>query len=356
MKYFNLIMKTKIKLIPILFIILLIFMGSFYIISDNLKNTKIHLEIYFEEKNPKNNMISGLIRGTESTKNNLVLNISDDLDKSMEKLKKGDIDVLINVPKGFYESILNGENKRAIIYFSNSSTQISKGLFKSLSESSSDLLSSAQSNIYISDSIVDGNEEIRNFEMNKNFLNNALNREDNFKFEIIKSDKSFAYLYTVVLILSIVFLSLKNKAYLNLYSHLKVKGKKISIINFSQIISNSIILLIVSLIAIIFIKTDFKDNIIINTIKVFFICFFISSLIELSFAIFDEFSVFLILILSILSIFELGIILQRSNSLTVLLSPINLLISNNVMSWTIFLVYIILMYIMSNFAIERRLV
>lgn len=187
MKFFIFTLKSKIKLMPVLCAIMLIFMGSFYIITLNSKNKVINLEIYFDEQDSKNNMIIGLINGTASTKSNLSLSISYDLQSSQSKLEDGDIDVLIKVPANFYNSILNSENKSATIYFSPYLNETEKGIFTSLTKSSADILSYAQANIYVSDSIMDSNMSSRNYELNRYFLNEVLNRED--EFETVKSRK-----------------------------------------------------------------------------------------------------------------------------------------------------------------------
>ena len=118
MKFFIFTLKSKIKLMPVLCAIMLIFMGSFYIITLNSKNKVINLEIYFDEQDSKNNMIISLINGTASTKSNLSLSTSYDLQSSQSKLEDGDIDVLIKVPANFYNSILNsvGNHKCKVSY------------------------------------------------------------------------------------------------------------------------------------------------------------------------------------------------------------------------------------------------
>ena len=205
MKFFIFTLKSKIKLMPVLCAIMLIFMGSFYIIALNSKNKTINLEIYFDEQDSKNNMIIGLINGTASTKSNLSLSTSYDLQSSQSKLEDGDIDVLIKVPANFYNSILNSENKSATIYFSPYLSETEKGIFTSLTKSSADILSYAQANIYVSDSIMDSNMSSRNYELNRYFLNEVLNREDEFKTVKSEKDNNLIIIYITLLISSIIF-------------------------------------------------------------------------------------------------------------------------------------------------------
>lgn len=354
MKYFIFTIKSKIRLIPILFIILLIFMGSFYIVSNDIKNTKISLEIYFEEKESKNALITNLIKGTQSTKNNIVLTISYDIEDSFEKLDNSEIDVLIKVPLGFYESILNGENKSAKIYFSKTSPAIAKGVFKALSESSAIILSCAQSNIYISDNISDENMSKRNLEMNRYFINCALNREDNFKFEIIKNEMNLAYIYIIMLIMSIAIISLRAKSYFSFYSYLKVRRKNIFAINLIEILSNSIIFFLFSIILLHFLKPEFKNDLFINLCKAFLISFFVSAFIEMIFAIFKTFCIFVLLMICILAILNIGLILPRSVTAFASISPMNLIISNTLISWAIVLIYTMICICITNYMIRRN--
>ena len=114
---------------PIICAVLLIFMGGFYMIFKNLQSSKVSLEIYFADKDEKNYLITMLINNTKSTGKNLILSTSDDEKLSRQKLKNGEIDILISVPEGFYQSIISSENKSAVIEFSPNISQLQKGIF-----------------------------------------------------------------------------------------------------------------------------------------------------------------------------------------------------------------------------------
>ncbi|EHL17058.1 hypothetical protein HMPREF9630_01741 [Peptoanaerobacter stomatis] len=352
MKFFIFTLKSKIKLMPVLCAIMLIFMGSFYIITLNSKNKVINLEIYFDEQDSKNNMIIGLINGTASTKSNLSLSISYDLQSSQSKLEDGDIDVLIKVPANFYNSILNSENKSATIYFSPYLNETEKGIFTSLTKSSADILSYAQANIYVSDSIMDSNMSSRNYELNRYFLNEVLNRED--EFETVKSEKdnNLIIIYITLLISSIIFANSKSKNYIDVYAHLIVKGYNLLVINILEILSNTIIFAFITGLILFFQKIPLNA---ILFLKLMLINMFIASLTEFIAIVFKEGASFCILILCIVSTLSSGLLLPRfSIFLNAYVTPVNLIMANTLISYSIFALYTIILILLVYFKIYRN--
>lgn len=356
MKYFLLRLKSKFKILPILCAVMLIFMGSFYILKNNFKAKKINLSLHFEEQSNKNNLILFLVKGTASVKNAINVKLETNLENAFSDLKNGKTDILINVPENFYESIIDGTNKSATIYFSDS-TEIVKGVFKSLSESSVKMLSSAQANIYISDNIKDGKQGYRNEELNKKLLSESLNREKLFKKVYIKSNVSMAEIYISILISSIIIIALRNTNYINTYAYLKVRGNSIFKLNLYEVVSNTIILFLIFIVS--YNIANKPLNMLTDSIKILIISAFISALLELLLILFKESCIFAILIISILSILNSGIIISRSIIPTYIIKafsimPISLILKDAPKSYILISAYTICFMLFTNYLIRRN--
>lgn len=347
MKFFIFSLKSKIKTMPIIFAILLIFMGGFYMIFKQVQNSKVSLEMYFADNDQKNYIITMMINNTKSTGKNLILTISNDEKISRQKLKNGDIDILISVPEGFYQSIINSENKSAIVEFSPNISQLQKGIFTSLTESSAHMLSYAQGNIYISDGMGDEDVASRNQKLNTYFLSLVSGRYGDFNEE--KNGDSFLIIqiYILILIMAMIMASvrLKNKA--NFYSHFIVRGKSAMTMIISEVCSDFVVLLLLSMLGMAIFKIEMTFFIILKTI---ILCVFTSFVLEASYSYFEKFSSFLILILCMLSTFSCGLLVPRFSIFTVLsFSPVNLILSDSVVSWLMFLLYSIALGIVARF-------
>ena len=341
MKFFIFSLKSKIKIMPIICAILLIFMGGFYMIFKNLQNSKVSLEIYFADKDEKNYLITMLINNTKSTGKNLILSTSDDEKLSRQKLKNGEIDILISVPEGFYQSIISSENKSAVIEFSPNISQLQKGIFTSLTESSAHMLSYTQGNIYISDAMGGEDAADRNQKLNSYFLSTVSSRYDNF--EEVKNDESnlMMQVYICILIMTMIMASLKIRNKSNFYSHFIVRGKNVMTMIMSEICSNFVILFFISLIAMVILKVELSY---IFVVKTMILCIFASFILEASYSYMDRFSSFLILILCMLSTLSCGLFIPRLSVFTGMsFSPINLILSNSVISWSVFLLYCLIL-------------
>ena len=326
---------------PIICAILLIFMGGFYMIFKNLQNSKVSLEIYFADKDEKNYLITMLINNTKSTGKNLILSTSDDEKKSRQKLKNGEIDILISVPEGFYQSIISSENKSAVVEFSPNISQLQKGIFTSLTESSAHMLSYTQGNIYISDAIDDKDMANRNQNLNSYFMSAVSSRYDNF--EEVKNEESnlMMQVYICILIMTMIMASLKIRNKSNFYSHFIVRGKNVMLMIMSEISSNFIILFLISLIAMAILKLEISYVIVVKTM---ILCIFASFVLEASYSYLDRFSSFLILILCMLSTLSCGLFVPRLSVFTSMsFSPINLILANSVISWSVFLLYCLIL-------------
>ncbi len=341
MKFFIFSLKSKIRIMPIICAILLIFMGGFYMIFKNLQNSKVSLEIYFADKDEKNYLITMLINNTKSTGKNLILSTSDDENKSRQKLKNGEIDILISVPEGFYQSIISSENKSAVVEFSPNISQLQKGIFTSLTESSAHMLSYTQGNIYISDAIDDKDMANRNQNLNSYFMSAVSSRYDNF--EEVKNEESnlMMQIYIGILIMTMIMASLKIRNKSNFYSHFIVRGKNVMSMIMSEICSNFIILFLISLIAMAILKLEISYVIVVKTM---ILCIFASFILEASYSYLDRFSSFLILILCMLSTLSCGLFVPRLSVFTSMgFSPINLILANSVISWSVFLLYCLIL-------------
>ena len=341
MKFFIFSLKSKIRIMPIICAILLIFMGGFYMIFKNLQNSKVSLEIYFADKDEKNYLITMLINNTKSTGKNLILSTSDDENKSRQKLKNGEIDILISVPEGFYQSIISSENKSAVVEFSPNISQLQKGIFTSLTESSAHMLSYTQGNIYISDAIDDKDMANRNQNLNSYFMSAVSSRYDNFK-EVKKEESNLMMqIYIGILIMTMIMASLKIRNKSNFYSHFIVRGKNVMSMIMSEICSNFIILFLISLIAMAILKLEISYVIVVKTM---ILCIFASFILEASYSYLDRFSSFLILILCMLSTLSCGLFVPRLSVFTSMgFSPINLILANSVISWSVFLLYCLIL-------------
>ena len=341
MKFFIFSLKSKIKIMPIICAILLIFMGGFYMIFKNLQSSKVSLEIYFADKDEKNYIITMLINNTKSTGKNIILSISDDEKMSRQKLKNGQIDILISVPEGFYQSIISSENKSAVVEFSPNISQLQKGIFTSLTESSAHMLSYTQGNIYISDAIDDKDMANRNQNLNSYFMSVVSSRYDNF--EEVKNEESnlMMQIYIGILIMTMIMASLKIRNKSNFYSHFIVRGKNVMSMIMSEISSNFIILFLISLIAMAILKLEISYVIVVKTM---ILCIFASFVLEASYSYLDRFSSFLILILCMLSTLSCGLFVPRLSVFTSMgFSPINLILANSVISWSVFLLYCLIL-------------
>ena len=341
MKFFIFSLKSKIRIMPIICAILLIFMGGFYMIFKNLQNSKVSLEIYFADKDEKNYLITMLINNTKSTGKNLILSTSDDEKLSRQKLKNGEIDILISVPEGFYQSIISSENKSAVVEFSPNISQLQKGIFTSLTESSAHMLSYTQGNIYISDAIDDKDMANRNQNLNSYFMSAVSSRYDNF--EEVKNEESnlMMQVYICILIMTMIMASLKIRNKSNFYSHFIVRGKNVMLMIMSEISSNFIILFLISLIAMAILKLEISYVIVVKTM---ILCIFASFVLEASYSYLDRFSSFLILILCMLSTLSCGLFVPRLSVFTSMsFSPINLILANSVISWSVFLLYCLIL-------------
>ena len=330
MKFFIFSLKSKIKTMPIIFAILLIFMGGFYMIFKQVQNSKVSLEMYFADNDQKNYIITMMINNTKSTGKNLILT-----------------DILISVPEGFYQSIINSENKSAIVEFSPNISQLQKGIFTSLTESSAHMLSYAQGNIYISDGMGDEDVASRNQKLNTYFLSLVSGRYGDFNEE--KNGDSFLIIqiYILILIMAMIMASvrLKNKA--NFYSHFIVRGKSAMTMIISEVCSDFVVLLLLSMLGMAIFKIEMTFFIILKTI---ILCVFTSFVLEASYSYFEKFSSFLILILCMLSTFSCGLLVPRFSIFTVLsFSPVNLILSDSVVSWLMFLLYSIVLGIVARF-------
>ena len=310
-------------------------------IFKNLQNSKVSLEIYFADKDQKNYLITMLINNTKSTGKNIILSISDDEKKSRQKLKNGEIDILISVPEGFYQSIISSENKSAVVEFSPNISQLQKGIFTSLTESSAHMLSYTQGNIYISDAIDDKDMANRNQNLNSYFMSAVSSRYDNF--EEVKNEESnlMMQIYIGILIMTMIMASLKIRNKSNFYSHFIVRGKNVMSMIMSEICSNFIILFLISLIAMAILKLEISYVIVVKTM---ILCIFASFILEASYSYLDRFSSFLILILCMLSTLSCGLFVPRLSVFTSMgFSPINLILANSVISWSVFLLYCLIL-------------
>ncbi len=331
---------------PIIFAILLIFMGGFYMIFKNLQSSKVLLEIYFADKDEKNYLITMLINNTKSTGKNIILSTSDDEKLSRQKLKNGEIDILISVPEGFYQSIINSENKSAVIEFSPNISQLQKGIFTSLTESSAHMLSYTQGNIYISDAMGDADVASRNQKLNSYFMSAVSSRYDNF--EEVKNDESNLILqvYICILIMTMIMASLKIRNKSNFYSHFIVRGKNVMSMIMSEICSNFVMLFIISLVGMLILKVELSF---IFVIKTMILCIFASFVLEASYSYLDRFSSFLILILCMVSTLSCGLFIPRLSIFTSMgFSPINLILADSIISWSVFLIYCLVLGFVSR--------
>lgn len=310
-------------------------------IFKNLQSSKVSLEIYFADKDEKNYLITMLINNTKSTGKNLILSTSDDEKLSRQKLKNGEIDILISVPEGFYQSIISSENKSAVVEFSPNISQLQKGIFTSLTESSAHMLSYTQGNIYISDAIDDKDMANRNQNLNSYFMSAVSSRYDNF--EEVKNEESnlMMQIYIGILIMTMIMASLKIRNKSNFYSHFIVRGKNVMSMIMSEICSNFIILFLISLIAMAILKLEISYVIVVKTM---ILCIFTSFVLEASYSYLDRFSSFLILILCMLSTLSCGLFVPRLSVFTGMsFSPINLILANSVISWSVFLLYCLIL-------------
>ncbi|EJP24585.1 putative membrane protein [Peptostreptococcaceae bacterium AS15] len=352
MKFFIFSLKSKIKIMPIICAILLIFMGGFYMIFKNLQSSKVLLEIYFADKDEKNYLITMLINNTKSTGKNIILSTSDDEKLSRQKLKNGEIDILISVPEGFYQSIINSENKSAVIEFSPNISQLQKGIFTSLTESSAHMLSYTQGNIYISDAMGDADVASRNQKLNSYFMSAVSSRYDNF--EEVKNDESnlIMQVYICILIMTMIMASLKIKNKINFYSHFIVRGKNVMSMIMSEVCSNFVILFIISLVGMVILRLELSFIFIIKTM---ILCIFASFVLEASYSYLDRFSSFLILILCMVSTLSCGLFIPRLSIFTSMgFSPINLILADSIISWSVFLIYCLVLGFVSR--IKYRIV
>ncbi|EFM38660.1 hypothetical protein HMPREF0379_1586 [[Eubacterium] yurii subsp. margaretiae ATCC 43715] len=352
MKFFIFSLKSKIKIMPIICAILLIFMGGFYMIFKNLQSSKVLLEIYFADKDEKNYLITMLINNTKSTGKNIILSTSDDEKLSRQKLKNGEIDILISVPEGFYQSIINSENKSAVIEFSPNISQLQKGIFTSLTESSAHMLSYTQGNIYISDAMGDADVASRNQKLNSYFMSAVSSRYDNF--EEVKNDESnlIMQVYICILIMTMIMASLKIKNKSNFYSHFIVRGKNVMSMIISEVCSNFVILFIISLVGMVILRLELSFIFIIKTM---ILCIFASFVLEASYSYLDRFSSFLILILCMVSTLSCGLFIPRLSIFTSMgFSPINLILADSIISWSVFLIYCLVLGFVSR--IKYRIV
>ena len=337
---------------PIICAILLIFMGGFYMIFKNLQSSKVSLEIYFADKDEKNYIITMLINNTKSTGKNIILSISDDEKISRQKLKNGEIDILISVPEGFYQSIISSENKSAVVEFSPNISQLQKGIFTSLTESSAHMLSYTQGNIYISDAMGDADVASRNQKLNSYFMSAVSSRYDNF--EEVKNDESnlIMQVYICILIMTMIMASLKIKNKSNFYSHFIVRGKNVMSMIMSEVCSNFVILFIISLVGMVILKLELSF---IFIIKIMILCIFASFVLEASYSYLDRFSSFLILILCMVSTLSCGLFIPRLSIFTSMgFSPINLILADSIISWSVFLIYCLVLGFVSR--IKYRIV
>lgn len=337
---------------PIICAILLIFMGGFYMIFKNLQSSKVLLEIYFADKDEKNYLITMLINNTKSTGKNIILSTSDDEKLSRQKLKNGEIDILISVPEGFYQSIINSENKSAVIEFSPNISQLQKGIFTSLTESSAHMLSYTQGNIYISDAMGDADVASRNQKLNSYFMSAVSSRYDNF--EEVKNDESnlIMQVYICILIMTMIMASLKIKNKINFYSHFIVRGKNVMSMIMSEVCSNFVILFIISLVGMVILRLELSFIFIIKTM---ILCIFASFVLEASYSYLDRFSSFLILILCMVSTLSCGLFIPRLSIFTSMgFSPINLILADSIISWSVFLIYCLVLGFVSR--IKYRIV
>lgn len=321
-------------------------------IFKNLQSSKVLLEIYFADKDEKNYLITMLINNTKSTGKNIILSTSDDEKLSRQKLKNGEIDILISVPEGFYQSIINSENKSAVIEFSPNISQLQKGIFTSLTESSAHMLSYTQGNIYISDAMGDADVASRNQKLNSYFMSAVSSRYDNF--EEVKNDESnlIMQVYICILIMTMIMASLKIKNKSNFYSHFIVRGKNVMSMIISEVCSNFVILFIISLVGMVILRLELSFIFIIKTM---ILCIFASFVLEASYSYLDRFSSFLILILCMVSTLSCGLFIPRLSIFTSMgFSPINLILADSIISWSVFLIYCLVLGFVSR--IKYRIV
>lgn len=345
MKYFLYNFKKKVKLLPIICAIMPIIMGIFYI-SLSTSAEKISVDIYFKDNDYKNNFLLNIINQTDSTKSSIKINKSVDFEKSLNDLHNNKINILIDVPDKFYNSIISGENKPATIYFAENS-QLVKGSFKSLISSAEDMLSDAQTNIYISDNIKDLNKDTRNLSLNKVFLNSILNREDNFKIEVLgKSNLVLSIIYILLLIFSIVFVALKDNNYYNNISFLKVKGHSPYLIELSNIASSALILSFVGTFLLFLINFKLKNTLsFYNFFGILLVSIFISSLNSLLLNILNSSkTIFITLLIIILNIFCSNLIIPKSIFPSTALQIISILPMGLVQGFNIFNLILIFIY------------
>ena len=181
----------------------------------------------------------------------------------------------------------------------------------------------------------------RNQKLNSYFLSTVSSRYDNF--EEVKNDESnlMMQVYICILIMTMIMASLKIRNKSNFYSHFIVRGKNVMTMIMSEICSNFVILFFISLIAMAILKLEISYVIVVKTM---ILCIFTSFLLEASYSYLDRFSSFLILILCMLSTLSCGLFVPRLSVFTSMsFSPINLILANSVISWSVFLLYCLIL-------------
>ena len=181
----------------------------------------------------------------------------------------------------------------------------------------------------------------RNQKLNSYFLSTVSSRYDNF--EEVKNDESnlMMQVYICILIMTMIMASLKIRNKSNFYSHFIVRGKNVMSMIMSEICFNFIILFLISLIAMAILKLEISYVIIVKTM---ILCIFASFVLEASYSYLDRFSSFLIFILCMLSTLSCGLFVPRLSVFTSMgFSPINLILANSVISWSVFLLYCLIL-------------
>ena len=137
--------------------------------------------------------------------------------------------------------------------------------------------------------------------------------------------------------MTMIMASLKIRNKSNFYSHFIVRGKNVMSMIMSEICSNFVMLFIISLVGMLILKVELSF---IFVIKTMILCIFASFVLEASYSYLDRFSSFLILILCMVSTLSCGLFIPRLSIFTSMgFSPINLILADSIISWSVFLIY-----------------
>ena len=137
-----------------------------------------------------------------------------------------------------------------------------------------------------------------------------------------------------------------------MYAHLIVKGYNLLAINILEILSNAIIFAFITGLILFFQKIPLNTALF---LKLMLINLFIASLTEFIAIVFKEGASFCILILCIVSTLSSGLLLPRfSIFLNAYVTPVNLIIANTLISYSIFALYTIILILLVYFKIYRN--